>query len=634
MELTKIQISNYRSIKRLDLYLFPRCKGFIGINESGKTNILSAISHLSKTVEIKTEDIREPMPDEPPVEDSHIWFVFRLNNSERKTLLEKVSEKVLAKNTVSTLISENGNKLSLKSFCEKKEEGLFVVNIKTKYKGPSYWGIHSGAYEVNEIWKKPSKGCPDDFAVETNGGGKAILKNYKLVNHDDFADIPESYLENIDAKYINVLVGEEISNIVRPNVPDCVYWSYTEENLLPGLISTASFIENPDICKPLKHMFELSGHFNIKKAITEAKEKPNGMRNLLKRVSENSTKHLHSIWKEYKIIKFHLAENGEHIEAGIEDKFNIYSAARRSDGFKRFLTFLLLISARQRTNQLENTLIVIDEPDIGLHPSGARYLREELKNLSENNYVFFSTHSIFMIDKENIDHHLIVKKSDEITTIEEINESNIVDEEVIYNALGYSIYDNLSKNNIVFEGWRDKRLFMVATKQPKKNSKKVKEFVSKIGLCHAKGVKDISRVTGILEMANRDCLIVSDADDVAKEQKKKYEGIGKWMTYVDLDAKSTAITGEDYVKYDVFLPVLRILRKKYPQLPEIPEEDLKSNGRAAKIKDWLRQGNIEGDELRLRMDEIKETIFSKLKPSQIEDDYYNLVNGIMGSVKV
>jgi len=50
-----------------------------------------------------------------------------------------------------------------------------------------------------------------------------------------------------------------------------------------------------------------------------------------------------------------------------------------------------------------------------------------------------------MIDRENINRHLIVTKKDEKTKIANVTESNIVDEEVLYNALGYSIFESLQE---------------------------------------------------------------------------------------------------------------------------------------------------------------------------------------------
>ena len=189
--------------------------------------------------------------------------------------------------------------------------------------------------------------------------------------------------------------------------------------------------------------------------------------------------------------------NGENIESSIKEMFNVYEFSKRSDGFKRFITFLLTVSTQVKTNKLTDALYIHDEPEISLHPSGARYLLDELIKISATNYVIFSTHSIFMIDREKTERHYIVNKKDEVTTIDQVNESNITDEEVIYNALGYSVFENLKLRNIIFEGWKDKKLFEIAIGKIPSALNNLK-ILTEIGLCHAKGVKDITRVVNIL----------------------------------------------------------------------------------------------------------------------------------------
>ncbi len=484
MELSKIQIRNFRSIEDLTIYLSPRCRVLVGINESGKSNILRALSMLSNEQNPTDEDRRDPLPDEAPITEAYVRFIFKLDKTEQQQIFEKAKEVILTKDIKKPLMVSNIVKMSLKEFCGTKSEGLFRVNILDKNKSASYWSFNENKYKFLDFWKKVSDKCPAAYSIVGSDGSNKPLKSIKLVNTEDYPDIPSEYLEDVSPAHLNTIVGSEIINVINKGLPDCTFWEYNEVNLLPGRINLDNFMNNPSTCLPLKHMFELADYIDIKSAIIEEQKRPNGLRNLLKRVADRTTKHIRNVWKEYKDIKILLSENGSNIDAGIEDKFNIYNFARRSDGFKRFITFLLMISARERTKQLKNTLLLIDEPDIGLHPSGAKYLRDELIKISETNFVVYSTHSIYMIDRENTERHLIVKKESEVTSIADVNQSNIKDEEVIYNALGSSIFENLEKKNIVFEGWRDKRLFKIAIKSPSKKFKGLKESFKCVGTLH------------------------------------------------------------------------------------------------------------------------------------------------------
>jgi predicted ATP-dependent endonuclease of OLD family len=53
---------------------------------------------------------------------------------------------------------------------------------------------------------------------------------------------------------------------------------------------------------------------------------------------------------------------------------------------------------------------LIDEPEVHLHPSGIRWMLEELLEIGKNNYLFISTHSDFMLDKDTKERHFLLTK--------------------------------------------------------------------------------------------------------------------------------------------------------------------------------------------------------------------------------
>lgn len=280
---------------------------------------------------------------------------------------------------------------------------LYTVDLLKKEKSARHWALLGSHYTVSKAWKKVPKNWAQ-FSKFDNSSFKYIC----IEDYPEFQDTNE--LEDIPFNEINSVVGSEIVQIIKDNLFDCIIWNYSDSNLLPGRIDIESFKANPSICEPLSNIFYLAGFTDISKTISDAQNKTNGMKNLLRRLSDKSTKHLRKVWPEYKKISINLSQNGSVIEAGIEDEFNIYSLDRRSDGFKRFITFLLVVSAKAKADYLYDSVIIIDEPDIGLHPSGIQFLREELIKIAKDNIVFIATHSIFMIDKDRIDRHLIVKK--------------------------------------------------------------------------------------------------------------------------------------------------------------------------------------------------------------------------------
>ena len=582
MFLREVRIQNFRSIRSQTLSFNKdnRCRILVGINESGKSNILRALSMLSPDVEPLKEDVREPSPEEGAVKESFIRFVFELDSEEASKVYHQVSLRMLTKAVDPDLFVRNRGDETLNEFCEAHRRGLYRVNLIKGTKEAVYFVLEEG-YLVRSRWKKVSSNATSsEKKITLHDGREVDLDEYLLVDIESYPEISAEILEDVDANYVYVAIGTEINRVVRESLPACVYWTYSEKNLLPSRITLSSFVQDPSTCLPLKNMFSLAGVTKIADAISEAQgNSTHGLRNLLSLVATKATKHIHAIWKEYKDIEIRLEPYGPNeIDAGVKDAHNLYEMSRRSDGFKRFVSFLLLVSAEVRTKQLVNTLLLIDEPDSGLHPSGARYLKDELITIASANYVVFSTHSVFMIDKGRIDRHLIVKKEKEITRLLEANESNFVDEEVLYNALGYSIFEVLAERNLLFEGWRDKRLFDIALARVLGKYKSIKDIFKSIGRCHAQCVKDIKYIAPLLELANRGCLIISDDDEIAREKQREYQrqkGYGRWLRYSEILTATSAISGEDFVTVEAVKEAWKELKKKNSELPDLTDDDLK-----------------------------------------------------------
>lgn len=634
MRLDRVQIKNFRSIQEIEIKFEPTCRVLVGINESGKTNILKALALLAPDRLPTKDDIREFPPDEDPNDLAEVNFIFVLDKSERLKAFEEFSEKVMAADISAPIADYDGKPMSLAQIFDTRSEIIYEVDLRTGKKRFIGWDF-TERIALRGAWVKPAG---TSMTLHMSDGTSQSASEFDLIDGSigNIADItPEGYVvvpgfEFIDEDAFSTAITQALPSIIKDALPQCVYWSYNEANLLPGQINVDTFASNPDSCVPLKHMFALAGHLDVATAIKSAKERANGLRNLLKRVADVSTEHMHSVWKEYHGISIQLLPNGDNIDATINDTYNVYDLSRRSDGFKRFITFLLLVSAQAKTNELVNTLYLHDEPDASLHPSGARHLRDELIKISEGNYVVYSTHSIFMIDRDMVGRHLIVEKKDEVTSVAEVDVSNIVDEEVIYNALGYSIFETLRQKNIVFEGWRDKKLFQVALSRVPAEHRGIKPVLSQVGVCHANGVKDIGRVTPMLELANRECLIVSDNDQVSRERQKDYDNYGTWLRYDQILDLCPAVTGEDFVKSDAFRPVIKRLRAEDASLPEFKFEDLQvKSGRLAIIQKWLEGAGMENRKVKTILNSVKEEIFTNLKPSQIEPSYYALLEQLV-----
>lgn len=536
MYFKRCEIRNFRSIRELDISFDMGLQILVGLNESGKSNILKALAFIHPSVLPESDDVRDPRHDEEPVEEAYIRFVFGFDKSETAKFYENIRQYFQAKKLSHPIIKLGSKDLSLSEYCDRTNEGVFKVELISKVKGARHWSVSRAVGSAK--WKKIPPGWSELSKFDN-----------KLIKFISISDYPEyensSDLVDIGADDVVSLVGAQVTAHINENLPTCVNWHYSESNLLPSRIDIEKFRSDPSICLPLRNIFLMAGHEDIATSVSDAEIKSNGMTNLLRRLSDVATRHLRNVWPEYRNVSIKLSQNGPVIEAGIEDEYNLYSVARRSDGFKRFIAFLLAVSAEAKAEQLKKGLIIIDEPDVGLHPSGVQYLRKELLKISEKNNVFVATHSIFMVDKERIDRHIIVRKQKEETSIVSDYSSNMLDEEVIFKALGYSFYEILKKRNVIFEGWTDKHAFTTWLSSRSARGED-KDAWKDIGMIHSYGAKDVRRVASDLENLDREYVVITDADTPAIEYKRKFDGLGKWLTFKDLgfDDKETI---EDFI---------------------------------------------------------------------------------------
>lgn len=280
-----------------------------------------------------------------------------------------------------------------------------------------------------------------------------------------------------------------------------------------------------------------------------------------------------------------------------------------------------MISAKVKADYLFGSLIIIDEPDIGLHPSGIQFLREELIKISKHNTVVIATHSIFMIDKDRIGRHLIVKKDKEETSILSDYTSDMLDEEVIYRALGYSLFDLLKKQNIIFEGWTDKHAFHCWLNSSR--GKAIKNKWSNVGKLHALGAKDVQRIATHLENFERKYIVLSDSDKPSRDFQKGFKGKYPWLTYKDLGFTDQE-TIEDFINESYIIKVINeTIEKEQLDKDVTVESGTTFNYKMNKLFEKLKI--TETDFKRLKRI-IKNNIFDNLESKNI--DLEKLVNSI------
>jgi AAA15 family ATPase/GTPase len=428
MFLKKVIIENFRSIEHLEIDILDiaGCKlsTFFGINETGKSNILKAIALLDPTTTVqyefdcnkKANKFSEPI---------NIKFIFEITKEDNfKNVMSSVDANINVTDTFEPLKLEK------------------VISFNDKSSREEYYRINPPEW-INDI-------TTDDYSSKSTA-----QKLFTFVVAA--ADV-------LNKQNIEKCINAEAKALIDSIVPEILFWEPSDKYLITNQINLEQFKQNPDISIPLKHIFNLAGYDNEKIAYNVERIQTNGdvRADFEEELSQCITSYINKIWYEHLVNITVRLENNNFCEIYVEDKGvqrQRFNMLQRSDGFKQFISILLSLSVENTTNQLKNKIILLDEPERSLHPSSIRCLRDELLRISQNNVVLASSHSVFMVDKKNLERHYTVTKDNGETVLEQVNSENPIQDEVIYNSLGTSIFELLEPNMLIFEGRTDKDIF-------------------------------------------------------------------------------------------------------------------------------------------------------------------------------
>lgn len=499
MILDRIVIKNFRSIKEATIPFDHHCRILLGKNEAGKSNVLKAIAAVFGLQSVSARDKRKKINNEK-IDSCYVYAAIRFSEEELNQIVELFQK-------------ENSNSISF-------AEGKSILDF--------------------------AKSVLREFLIWINIGDKAkpvFINSY--FNDKSFVADESSTLSIKDAVQ-NMLKAAE--NYYQSNPFVCHLWKYNDNYLLPSSVSINDFVSNPSICPGLRNLFVLSDRNDIKKEFEEAIAQDSDYFNLLEQVSSTVTTTFRSIWPDFKDTSIQLIPNGNEIAIKVSNKAK-YSFDDRSDGFKHFISILLMLSTPSKKGQIgERDIIIIDEPDTSLYPSSAKYLRDELLRMGQSSYVIYATHSQYMIDSNCIERHLIVEKKDDITTVSTPNKkAEYSEDELLLNAIGTSIFECIRPKNLIFEGWLDKELFEMYVSSDKTLSKKYKE----IGSVYLHGISGAITLTQLLILAEKKFIIVADSDQTSTNKKKDFidaypDYKNDWIGYSDVIPG--IMTVEDFLK--------------------------------------------------------------------------------------
>lgn len=522
MKLREIKIRGYKSIDKLD---FPVRKYgednnesyttiLIGKNEAGKSNVLDAIATPGHKETVYFHKIQNQQQ-----EPDRVSIIFDFSIEDTDDYRSAIKQAI-------TIPDELADEINI----TKMSKEIYLQSDLDKY---------AVDYDC-----EMSKIAVNKYSFIETAAEPTALYTIKL-NSELTDEEKESYTQLTSEKFKDIIKSALWNFVNTINIP-VDHWAYQEKYLIKGKINLKTFADNPNINIPLKNMFYLADckdQSEIKSKIDEIDNSDKKRKKLMKKISSKTTKYLNDKWKEHEIeIDVEIESSTLELSVSVKDKCdtdNYYDMADRSQGFKQFVSLLLSLSISSTSGDIEDHLILIDEPEIHLHPSGVRWMLKELIEIGKHNYLFISTHSNFMLDKNTQERHYLLTKNKvglteahHITSYEDIN-----DDEILQSAFGINVItDFLTPHTLLVEGATDKKLLQKALKQVKSDND--------VLITNGNG-SNIEALSSILLLSNVTPMVIVDDDKDGKEYKEKIVKISddfksKTFTIRDLNGNITA----------------------------------------------------------------------------------------------
>lgn len=463
MKLISIKFNNFKTIKgkRLDIEKDITC--LVGINESGKSNILLGIEKCDIEKPLTADDISR-------------------HSEEYLTGGEPSLEMVLVPESTET---ENLNEI----FGINNIKKLIVVKTGNEYR-VDYPTINC---ELSSL-------CPDiDQADE------------KVLTKEQEDEIRAGVVNAIKEKLPRFRFFDSVDFVQYYLPPD-------GDVLIPELLA------NPEQHAPVINLLKLASldpNDLVEHSTPQDKtRRDTRITNGNKEINEKLVK---SFWPIKTVIK--LSAEGDTLKIRIKDK-ELFLPKERSRGLQWALAFNIYFMA-SCDHELKNTVLLIDEPGIFLHIEVQhRMLSSTFPKIAQKgNQIIYSTHLPFLIDKNHPQRLRILEKNNEDTRIG--NKAWSTSEfgsipEPVRTAIGMNIEEAFlfGNKNLIVEGPGDHIYLRIILE------KFNKELLEKLTIVPAYGVEKISKVMCLAVLSNKEAYGVIDSDYDVKDIMSSLDKLG------------------------------------------------------------------------------------------------------------
>ena len=533
MKLKEYRVYTFRSVQDSGWIECDNVTTLVGVNEAGKSNLLLALWKLN------------------PASGGEIDYLKDMPVSQLSDLRGQ-QESVKFIDATFEVDADSASKISEEVGCVLNEDDTFMISR-----------FYDGHYELSF----PDGNWPEDKVVEANEEEEEVdqevaddaAKEDKHYSHDDLQKaiieaMPQfvyySNYGNLSSKIylphaITWLNGGNVSGIER-----------NEEQIRTIRILFKFLKLDP---KEIQELGNGPENTNSQKSIEKFEDKKDERSILLQSAGTQLTKKFKDWWKQgdYK-FRFEADGNYFHILVSDAKRPDEIGLELRSTGLQWFLSFYLVFLVESEGSH-KNTILLLDEAGLTLHPMAQKDLAKFFDALSEKNQIINTTHSPFIIDSSNIDRCRVVYVDKDGYTVassdlrqgnDKLNEQSIY---AVHAALGLSVSDILLQGcePVIVEGPSDQiylnmiKNYLIAHKKFSPSKEVV--FVP------SGGVKGVSGIVSLLGAKSELPYVILDSDKSGKDYLKKLQS-GLYSGQTDKIVEIESIVGKENAEIEDLIP--------------------------------------------------------------------------------
>jgi len=662
--LDRFKVINFRSIEESDWIEVSDNTCLVGTNEAGKTNLLIALWKLRPAnnepivpLDDFPRNLYSKYKTDNHADDVFIQADFILSDAlsdaiskELKCDIEQVKRvlvqrkydgnylisfpysevKTFSSERIISLLNEAKAKIALEDFFIKETEenktliNEFIDNAREKFT-EDYFIKEDIEKTISDIQGfldsnfGRKKNIPDFFESQilkklqffidafnakpittTQDIKQKVLKNIpKFVYYSDYGNLDsEIFLERV----IEDLGRTDLSESARAKVRTLdVLFKYV--GLSPQEIYELGNDTKTIIKKVNQYGQEISSEevdLN-EEEVKEWAEKKKERGVLLRSAATELTNSFKKWWLQGDYI-FEFQADGSHFRINVSDKLRPeqIELEGRSRGLQWFFSFFLvfLVETKEEHN---NTILLLDEPGLSLHPIAQYDLAKFFKKLSEDNQLLYTSHSPFLVDMDNLANVKAVYVDSETgrTKVSSNLRYNETDAEKsiypVHAALGLTVSDTLllGCKPILVEGPSD-QIYLNLIKRFLIGNGDLK-YSKEIVFIPTGGVKGMSPVSKLVSSRDNDLPTVLLDSDKAGEEFQKQLKAGKYT-----DQKDKVIGVKEFIAEDVYEiedliepeSIIKLIDKRYRSENEFEDFYKKDKPIVDQIEEWAKQEGI------------------------------------------